>query len=52
MITVKGRVKFRKNDTAEVLYGLRQWQNGKMMLVWPPEVANADMMLAPPWNKR
>jgi branched-chain amino acid transport system substrate-binding protein len=52
MVTVKGRVKFRKNDTAEVLYGLRQWQNGRMKLVWPPEVANATTMLAPPWNAR
>lgn len=52
MMTVKGRVKFRPNDTAAVVYGLRQWQNGKQQLIWPPDIATAKVLLAQPWNER
>jgi len=52
MMTVKGPVKFRKNDTAEVVYGLRQWQNGEQKTIWPPDVANAKLLIAPPWKDR
>ncbi|MEJ2719030.1 MAG: amino acid ABC transporter substrate-binding protein [Deltaproteobacteria bacterium] len=52
MMTVKGPVKFRPNNTAVVVYGLRQWQNGKQQIIWPPDIATAKLLLAPPWNKR
>ncbi len=52
MMTVKGPVKFRPNDTAIVVYGLRQWQNGKQQLIWPTDIATAKVLLAPPWNER
>jgi branched-chain amino acid transport system substrate-binding protein len=52
MMTVKGPVKFRENDTAEVVYGLRQWQNGEQKIITPPEIANAKVLLAPPWSQR
>ncbi|MFH1114316.1 MAG: amino acid ABC transporter substrate-binding protein [Pseudomonadota bacterium] len=52
MMTVKGPVKFRPNDTAVVVYGLRQWQDGKQQLIWPPDIATAKVLLAKPWNER
>lgn len=52
MMTVKGPVKFRPNNTAVVVYGLRQWQNGKQQIIWPKDIATAKLLLAPPWNKR
>ncbi len=52
MMTVKGPVKFRENDTAEVVYALRQWQNGQQKIITPPEIANSKVLLAPPWSKR
>ena len=51
-MTVKGPVKFRPNNTAVVVYGLRQWQNGKQQIIWPPDIATAKLLLAPPWSKR
>jgi branched-chain amino acid transport system substrate-binding protein len=52
MITVRGPIKFRPNGTAIIDYGLRQWQNGKNVLVWPAYAAKSKVMLAPPWDKR
>lgn len=52
MVTVKGPVKFCQERPAEVVFGLRQWQNGKQQIVWPPEIASSKVLLAPPWNKR
>jgi hypothetical protein len=52
MITVRGPIKFRPNGTAVIDYGLRQWQNGKNVLVWPAYAAKSKVMLAPPWDKR
>ena len=52
MITVRGPIKFRPNGTAIIDYGLRQWQNGKNVLIWPAYAAKSKVMLAPPWDKR
>ncbi len=52
MMTVKGRVRFKSDGEGIVLYGLSQWQNGKLNVVFPPEVATAPILLAPPWDKR
>jgi branched-chain amino acid transport system substrate-binding protein len=52
MMTVKGPIKFRPNDTAIAIYGVRQWQNGLQQVIWPPDIASAKVMVAPPWNKR
>ena len=52
MITVRGPIKFSPNGTAVIDYGLRQWQNGKNVLVWPTYAAKSKIMLAPPWDKR
>ena len=52
MITVRGRVRFKSDGQGIVLYGLSQWQNGKLNVVYPPEVATTSLLLAPPWDKR
>jgi branched-chain amino acid transport system substrate-binding protein len=52
MVTVRGPIKFRANGTAIINYGLRQWQNGKNVLIWPPNATKNRLMLAPPWDKR
>ena len=35
-----------------IVYGFRQWQNGKNVQIWPKEVAVGELLLALPWNKR
>jgi branched-chain amino acid transport system substrate-binding protein len=52
MVTVRGPIKFRANGTAIIDYGLRQWQNGKNVLIWPPSATKNRVMLAIPWDKR
>lgn len=52
MMTVRGPIKFRSNGTAVIRYGLRQWQNGKNVLIWPPEATKNKVQLAPQWDKR
>ncbi len=52
MMTIRGPIKFRANGTAIIDYGLRQWQNGKNVLIWPPSATKTKVMLAPPWDKR
>jgi branched-chain amino acid transport system substrate-binding protein len=52
MMTVRGRVRFKSDGEGIVLYGLSQWHNGKLDVVFPPEVATAPFLLAPPWEKR
>jgi branched-chain amino acid transport system substrate-binding protein len=52
MVTVRGPIKFRSNGTAIIDYGLRQWQNGKNVLIWPPSATRNKVILAPPWDKR
>lgn len=52
MTTVKGPIKFEADGKGIVVFGLRQWQDGKQQLVRPPDIATAPVKLAPPWNKR
>jgi branched-chain amino acid transport system substrate-binding protein len=52
MMTVRGPIKFKKNGSAVIKYGFRQWQDGKNVLIWPKEVAVGKLLLAPPWDKR
>ena len=52
MMTIRGPIKFRANGTAVIDYGLRQWQNGKNVLIWPPNATKIKVILAPPWDKR
>jgi len=52
MMTVRGPVKFNPNGSGVIVYGFRQWQNGKNVQVWPKEVASGSLRLAPPWDKR
>jgi len=52
MMTVRGPIKFKENGSAVIVYGFRQWQNGKNVQVWPKEVASGSLLLAPPWDKR
>jgi branched-chain amino acid transport system substrate-binding protein len=52
MMTVRGPIKFRKNGSAIIKYGFRQWFDGKNVLIWPREVAVGELKLAPPWDKR
>jgi branched-chain amino acid transport system substrate-binding protein len=52
MTTVKGPIKFRPDGSGIVVFGLRQWQDGKQWVVCPPDIATAPVKLAPPWNQR
>ena len=52
LVTVRGPIKFKANGTAVIRWGLRQWQNGKNVLIWPPEATKNKVILALPWDKR
>jgi branched-chain amino acid transport system substrate-binding protein len=52
MMTVRGPIKFKPNNSAYIVYGFRQWQGGKNVLIWPKDVATGTFRLAPPWDKR
>lgn len=52
LMTVRGPIKFRANGTAVIRWGMRQWQNGKNVLIWPPEATKDKVILAQPWDKR
>jgi branched-chain amino acid transport system substrate-binding protein len=52
MMTVRGPIKFRENGSCHIVYGFRQWQNGKNVLIWPKDVATGKLLLAPAWDKR
>ncbi len=52
MMTVRGPIKFRENGSCHIVYGFRQWQNGKNVLIWPKDVATGKLLLAPVWDKR
>jgi len=51
MMTVRGPVKFNPNGSGVIVYGFRQWQNGKNVQVWPKEVASGSLRLAPPGTR-
>jgi branched-chain amino acid transport system substrate-binding protein len=48
-ITIRGPIKFDKENKAILKEGWRQWQNGKQVLVYPLEHAAGPVLLAPPW---
>lgn len=52
MMTVRGPIKFKENNSAFIVYGFRQWQRGKNVQIWPKELAVGEFRLAPPWDKR
>jgi len=54
MMTVAGPVKFNPDGTGhDVTIVINQWQNGKQVLVWPPDQATTKPMYpAPPWDQR
>jgi branched-chain amino acid transport system substrate-binding protein len=53
MTTVIGPVQFNPDGTAEVLTVVNQYQNGKQILIWPPEQATATVLYpATPWQER
>jgi ABC-type branched-subunit amino acid transport system substrate-binding protein len=49
VVTIRGPIKFDKENKAVLKEGWRQWQNGKQVLVYPLEHAVAPVLLAPPW---
>ncbi|MEW6403642.1 MAG: amino acid ABC transporter substrate-binding protein [Chloroflexota bacterium] len=53
MDTIVGPVTFNEDGTAPVLTVINQWQDGKQVLVWPPEQAVAPVQYpATPWGDR
>jgi branched-chain amino acid transport system substrate-binding protein len=53
IMTVAGPVKFNPDGTGQVITVINQWQNGKQVLVWPPDQTTVKPMYpAPPWDKR
>src|ERR671922_2262377 len=53
MMTIAGPVKFNPDGTGQVTTVINQWQDGKQVLVWPPDQATTKPIYpAPPWNQR
>lgn len=53
MMTVMGPVKFNADGTGQVTVIINQWQNGKQVLVWPPDQATTQIAFpAPPFSQR
>jgi len=53
MTTVVGPVKFNPDGTGQVITIINQWQDGKQVLVWPPEQAAGQIVYpADPWEDR
>jgi hypothetical protein len=53
MSTVAGPVKFNPDGTGQVIVVANQWQNGRQVLVWPPEQAAGQIQYpAPTWSAR
>jgi branched-chain amino acid transport system substrate-binding protein len=51
--TVAGPVKFNADGTGQVVVIATQWQNGKSELVWPRDLASAQLAYpAPAWRER
>lgn len=49
IVTIRGPIKFDKENKAILKEGWRQWQNGKQVLVYPLEHAVGPVLIAPPW---
>jgi branched-chain amino acid transport system substrate-binding protein len=53
MMTVEGPVKFNPDGTGQVITVINQWQDGKQVLVWPPDQAVGKVAYpATPWAQR
>jgi branched-chain amino acid transport system substrate-binding protein len=53
MTTVEGPVKFNADGTGQVTTVINQWQDGKQVLVWPPDQAVGKVAYpATPWAQR
>jgi branched-chain amino acid transport system substrate-binding protein len=53
MMTVAGQVKFNSDGTGQVITVINQWQDGKQVLVWPPDQAVGQVEYpAMPWGER
>jgi branched-chain amino acid transport system substrate-binding protein len=53
MMTVEGPVKFNADGTGQVITVINQWQDGKQVLVWPPDQAVGKVAYpATPWAQR
>ena len=53
MTTVEGPVKFNPDGTGQVMTVINQWQDGKQVLVWPPDQAMGKIAYpATPWAQR
>jgi branched-chain amino acid transport system substrate-binding protein len=54
MMTVQGQISFRSDGTAVVqTIFVTQWQNGKIQLVWPFDMASAKLVYPfPSWSSR
>jgi branched-chain amino acid transport system substrate-binding protein len=51
--TVAGPVKFNADGTGQVVVIATQWQNGKSELIWPRDLASAQLAYpAPAWRER
>ncbi|HLF26326.1 MAG TPA: amino acid ABC transporter substrate-binding protein [Anaerolineae bacterium] len=53
MTTVVGSVKFNADGTGQVTTIINQWQDGKQVLIWPPDQAVGQVMYpAASWTER
>jgi hypothetical protein len=53
MDTISGHVTFNPDGTGNVLNVINQWQDGKQVLVWPPEQAVGKIEYpVPAWGQR
>lgn len=53
MATVVGPVKFNADGTGQVTTVINQWQDGKQVLIWPPDQAVEQVAYpATPWTER
>jgi branched-chain amino acid transport system substrate-binding protein len=53
MMTVAGPVKFNADGTGQVITIINQWQDGKQVLIWPPDQAAGKLTYpAKPWKER
>jgi branched-chain amino acid transport system substrate-binding protein len=50
--TVMGPVKFTEKGSPVLQHEMNQWQDGKYVCVYPPELAVSNIKLAPPWSSR
>jgi branched-chain amino acid transport system substrate-binding protein len=53
MMTVAGAITFNPDGTGKVVTVICQWQDGKQVLVWPPDQATNKLIYpAPAWDQR